>query len=148
MNGDSDKDVSIGELARAGVANGKPARRTRWWAKAGTDRRLGLWSRLVDTDSGNHALALIDQAVVSGTSFLTTILIGRWCGASELGIYSLGFSLLVSWGCVHQSLIALPYTIYRHRTVRGTQAEYAGSALVQSGLLSTVAMVLLAIAAV
>src|SRR2546429_36531 len=102
MNGGSDKDVSIGEPARAGVANGKPARCTRWWAKTGTDRRLGSWSRFVDTDSGNNALALIDQAVVSGTSFLTTILIGRWCGASELGIYALGFSLLVSWGCVQQ----------------------------------------------
>src|SRR5216683_1647767 len=147
MNGGSEKDVSIGELARAGVANGKQRRRTRWWAKTGTNRRPGSWSRFFDTDSGNHVLALIDQAVVSGTSFLTTILIGRWCGASELGVYALGFSLLVSWGCVHQSLIALPYTIYRHRTRRGTQEEYAGSALVHNGLLSALALVALAVGA-
>src|SRR5207245_2157268 len=89
-------------------------------------------------------LALIELGVVSGTSFLTTILIGRWCGASELGVYALGFSLLVSWGCVHQSLIALPYTIYRHRGLWGTQEEYAGSALVHNGLLSALALIVLA----
>src|SRR5207245_10919035 len=92
-------------------------------------------------------LALIELGVVSGTSFLTTILIGRWCGASELGVYALGFSLLVSWGCVHQSLIALPYTIYRHRGLWGTQEEYAGSALVHNGLLSALALVALAVGA-
>src|SRR5438132_4331641 len=143
MNGGSEKDVSIGELARAGVANGKQKRRTRWWTKTGTERRLGSWSRFFDTGSGNQALALIDQAVVSGTSFLTTILIGRWCGAGELGVYSLGFSLLVSWGSVQNSLISLPYTIYRLRSREGTQEECAGSALVHNGLLSAVALAVL-----
>src|SRR5947209_1727352 len=57
------------------------------------------------------ALAMLDQAAVSGTSFLTTVLIGRWCGAGELGAYSLGFSLLVAWAGAQESLIALPYTL-------------------------------------
>ena len=132
MNGGLENDVPIGEMARAGVADSKHGKRTppvaarppdRAATGDGADRQPGSWSRFFATDSGNHALALMDHAVVSGTSFLTTILIGRWCGASELGVYSLGFSLLVSWGCVHQSLIALPYTIYRHRTRWGTQEE-------------------------
>jgi O-antigen/teichoic acid export membrane protein len=93
-------------------------------------------------------MALIDQTVVSGTSFLTTILIGRWCGVDELGIYSLGLSMLVSWACVQESLIALPYTIYWHRSVQETRSEYAGSVLIHQGLLSALAVVVLAVAAV
>jgi O-antigen/teichoic acid export membrane protein len=147
MDGGAEKDVSIGELARAGAANGRQEKRTRWWGKTGTGRRLELWSRLFDSDSVSHALALLDQAVVSGTSFVTTVLIGRWCGASELGVYALGFSVLVSWGVVHQSLIALPYTIYRHRSGWGTPEEYAGSALVHNGLMSAIAVVALAVGA-
>src|SRR5438128_4628311 len=139
MEGGMERAVPIGEIALAGAADGKQAPVAGWWAKAGAG--LG-------TDSGKHTLALIDQAVVSGTSFLTTILIGRWCGAGELGVYSLGFSLLVSWGCAQQSLIALPYTIYRHRSRWGTQEEYAGSALVHNGLLSALALVALAAAGV
>jgi O-antigen/teichoic acid export membrane protein len=105
------------------------------------------WARLLRLAAGKHSLALIDQAVVSGTSFLTTILIARWCGAEELGVYALGASLLVSWACVQESLVALPYTIYRHRPLLGTQAEYAGSALMHQGMLSALALVLLVAAA-
>ena len=34
---------------------------------------------------GGNALALADQTVVSLASFLTTIIIGRFCGTEELG---------------------------------------------------------------
>src|SRR5205823_14271948 len=93
-------------------------------------------ARLFRGVSGKDILAVLDQAVVSGTSFLTTILLWRWCGAGELGVYSLGFTLLVTWGCVQESLIALPYTIYRNRPLKGTSAEYAGRVLIHQGLLS------------
>ncbi len=113
-------------------------------AEAGT-----LGQRLWRAATSKDALAVIDQAVVSGTSFVTTILVGRWCGVDELGVYSLGFTLLVAWATIQESLIALPYTIYRHRLQRETQAEYAGSALVLNGLLSALAVaVLAAVAAV
>ena len=41
-------------------------------------------ARLRSALFGKDFLAVLDQAVVSGTSFLTTILIWRWCGAGEL----------------------------------------------------------------
>src|SRR5581483_6028917 len=117
----SENQVPIGEMARTRGGDSKSGRRTPLGPTAvavrseacvpsghGAGRQRWSWSRFLEGDSGKHALALMDQAVVSGTSFLTTVLIGRWCGASELGVYALGFSLLVSWGCVHQSLIALP----------------------------------------
>ncbi|HLJ91860.1 MAG TPA: MATE family efflux transporter [Gemmataceae bacterium] len=155
MNGGSEKEGSIGEMAIAHGVNGQQERCTLPLAVTRTADlpsasrpTEGSWSRLFASDSAKHALALMDQAVVSGTSFLTTIFVGRSCAASELGIYALGFSLLVSWGCVHQSLIALPYTIYRHRSRSGTEEEYAGSALIHNGLLSALAVVALVIGAV
>src|SRR5262249_3510655 len=109
--------------------------------------KVRLGTRILATVSGKDTLALVDQAVVSGTSFLTTVMIGRWGGAEELGVYSLGLSLLVSGLCVQESLIALPYTICRHRALQGTPAEYAGSVLVHQGLLSALALIVLAAAA-
>jgi O-antigen/teichoic acid export membrane protein len=96
---------------------------------------------------GTHALALADQAVVSGTSFITTIVIGRWCLPSELGVYSLGISLLVSWLAIQESLISLPYVIYRQRPLQGTPPEHAGSSLAHNGLLSVLAIAVLMVTA-
>jgi hypothetical protein len=76
-------------------------------------------------------LVSADQAVVSGASFLTTI--GRFAFPSELGLYSLAASLLISLFCIQESLITLPYTVQRHRPI-GTPAEYAGSSLALSVL--------------
>jgi O-antigen/teichoic acid export membrane protein len=114
---------------------------------AGPGRPDGVWAWLGGLARRKNTLALADQAVVSGSNFLTTVLIGRWCGAEELGVYSLGFSLLVSWACVQESLIALPYTIYRHRSPEGTEAEFAGSVLVHQGMLSLLSLLVLAAAA-
>ena len=110
-------------------------------------REAAPWARLLRTGSGKNALAVLDQAVISGASFGTTVLIGRWSGAAELGVFTLGFSLLVIWASIQEALIALPYTIVRHRPARGTEAEFAGSALLQQGLLSLLSLVLLAGAA-
>src|SRR5947209_4562429 len=146
MDGSLVQDTSPGEPAAAGAPAPLPApgRPGGGPTDGGDPRGGGLWGRVLRGLSGKDSLAVLDQAVVSGTSFLTTILIGRWCGADELGIYSLGFTLLVTWGCVQESLVALPYTIRRHRLLRETQAEYAGSVLVHQGLLSALALVTLA----
>src|SRR4051794_14737588 len=106
--------------------------------------RLGAWASHLRSASGKDVLAVLDQAVVSGTSFLTTILLWRYCGPGELGVYSLGFTLLVTWGCVQESLIATPYTIFRLRPLKGTPAEYAGAVLIHQMMLSAVALLSLA----
>ena len=84
----------------------------------------------------------MDQAVVSGTSFLTTVIIGRWTDASQLGIYAIGISVLASSYTIQGSLITLPYSIQRHRPL-GTPAEHAGSSLAHSGLLSAAVTIVL-----
>jgi O-antigen/teichoic acid export membrane protein len=86
------------------------------------------------------SLAIADQAVVSGTNFATSILLG-WSGKTELGIYYLALSMLVFFRGIQEQLITAPYVVYAQRR-SGTEAEiYAGSALVHHlalGALSTV----------
>jgi O-antigen/teichoic acid export membrane protein len=60
-------------------------------------------------------LALLDQVLVSGPRFIATLLIGRYCGAEELGLYSLVFSALIMLIVVQESLVTTPYTMLYHR---------------------------------
>src|SRR5262245_31682756 len=81
-----------------------------------------------------HGLALADQAVVSGASFRTLLLVSRWTNPAQLGLYSIGLSVLISTLAVQYALVSLPYTIQRHRPL-GTPAEQAGMSLTQSVIL-------------
>jgi O-antigen/teichoic acid export membrane protein len=81
--------------------------------------------------SRDHILSLADQAIVSGTGFFTTFLIARWGGSSQLGIYSLALSVLLSVVGFQESLILQPYLIQRHYP-EGTNAERAGASLTLS----------------
>jgi len=79
----------------------------------------------------------VDQAVISAASFLTTVMIGRFSDASELGLYSIGFSLLTVGVCVQEALILTPYMVQRHHAASDA-ADGAAAALAQSGALSAV----------
>ena len=103
---------------------------------------LGRWLPVAST----RGLALADQAVVSGTSFLTTVMIARWAYPKELGIYAMAISLLISWVAVQETLILLPYTVHRH-SPEALPTEQAGSYLALSGLFSILAMVMFSLIA-
>src|SRR3954463_3310893 len=70
--------------------------------------------------------ALVDQGLVSGTRFLTTIIIGRYCGAGDLGTYSLAFSVLVLGGCFQEAIVTTPYAVLGQRLRRRSRTTYAG----------------------
>jgi O-antigen/teichoic acid export membrane protein len=86
-----------------------------------------------------------DQAIVSGTSFLTTLMIARYSDAGQLGIYAVGMSLLLSLVAFQDSLILEPYTIQRHS---GQEKEHTGASLTLSVLFSVVSILILAVVAV
>jgi O-antigen/teichoic acid export membrane protein len=88
--------------------------------------------------------ALLAQAIVSGSNFLTTVMIGRYCGMHELGIYSLAFAMLVAAAVIHESLLWSPYTVYSRRLRPEERSAYAGSVLVLQVLFSGIGMLLLA----
>lgn len=82
--------------------------------------------------------------IISGANFITTILVGRCGGAEELANYVLGFTLIILIIAVLETLIAMPYTIYAGRLEGGRRAGYRGAVLLQCGLLSVLAVLVLA----
>jgi len=102
--------------------------------------RVGI-ARRISPSARRTVLGLGDQAIVSGSRFLLTVLMGRLCGAEELGFYGLAFTVIVLFACAQEALITLPYTA-RQRRRHGRRAEfYAGSVLLQSLTLSLTAAV-------
>ncbi len=93
-------------------------------------------------------LGLIDQAVVSGTRFLTTVAVGRVCGADELGTYTLAFSLLLASVNAQDAFAMGPFVVYGSRQEGPRKSAYSGSVLAQAVLLGLLAILALAGAAV
>jgi O-antigen/teichoic acid export membrane protein len=122
----------IGAAPRFVGAAGRPVRKLNWQAL-----RLA---------SSKQVLAWADQTIVSATSFLALVLIGRWTGPAELGAYAIGCSVLAMLLATQDSLITRPYTIRLHKPL-GTPAQHASSTLALSLLLAAAGMLVLAAAA-
>ena len=75
-------------------------------------------------------LSLADQAVASATNFLTGVIIARTCSKEELGLYMLGFSLILLMTDFQTSLITTPYMVYAPRLKGRAHALYTGSTLI------------------
>jgi O-antigen/teichoic acid export membrane protein len=112
--------MSIGsEIARESTAGGLMDRLARGWK--------GIWS------SGflkKSSLSVIDQGVVSGTSFATSVLLGRFATQEDLGVYYLALSVVYFARGVQEQLVSAPYMIYCGRKEGRELAEYAGSSLI------------------
>ncbi len=92
-------------------------------------------------------MAIADQALVSGTRFLTSILIGRMCGQEELGVYALTFAAYLLFACAQESLITSPYTVFCTRLQSDARRKLAGSVLLHSLCLSLSAALMLSLGA-
>lgn len=84
-------------------------------------------------------LSIIDQAIVSGANFLTMAIIARACSPDEVGLYALGWTVVMFMVAAQANLISIPYTMYFHRRDGASLAEYGGSAIVHQLVLSVVA---------
>ncbi|MCD7058916.1 lipopolysaccharide biosynthesis protein [Pelagibacterium xiamenense] len=83
-------------------------------------------------------VSVLDQAVISGVNFVTTVFIGRWMGASDLGIYILIFTVLTFLIAAAESLIAAPMTSLIHKYADAHRRAYLGSVLIHHALLVAV----------
>jgi O-antigen/teichoic acid export membrane protein len=93
----------------------------------------------------NGVLSIIDQTIISATSFLTTIMIGRACGAEELGIYSLAFTIVVLAANLQTAVFTTPYTIFSTRLSHQERRIYAGNVLMHCLFLMALAAILLVV---
>lgn len=93
-------------------------------------------------------LTLTDQAIVSATSFLTSLIIGRFCGKEELGLYGLALAMLLIANEVQTALVSTPHMVNTPRLAGERLRRFHGSTLLhQFGLALAFTAVLLLIAA-
>jgi O-antigen/teichoic acid export membrane protein len=90
---------------------------------------------------------VIDQAIVSGTSFCVSIMIGRRCSKEELGLYVLGMSIVLFVTGLQNSFITMPYIVYSPRADGKVDSQYAGSTLIHEAGLSILAIITMLIIA-
>lgn len=93
-------------------------------------------------------LALVDQAVVSGTNFLTSLAIARFCGKAELGIYLLAWTVTSLVNEVLNAVVATPYYVICPTLNRDQQDRYRGSMILHQLALSLICALCLTVAAV
>ncbi len=87
--------------------------------------------------------SLFDQALVSGTSFVTTVCIGRMCSKEELGVYYLGLSIFYFVRGIQSEAISAPYLVYCNRRHDTELATYSGSSLTHQVVLSAITLAFL-----
>lgn len=104
-------------------------------------QRAGQWLRSPTIRKGG--LSVIDQAVVSGTSFLSSVLVGRMCSKEDLGVYALGLSVLLLARGIQGETVSAPYMVYCHRRRDRDLASYTGSTLVHQAIVTLLTMVAL-----
>src|SRR4051794_4534642 len=88
-------------------------------------RALAVMHRFPLASKG--VLAIFDQAIYSGTSFLTAVLVGRTTSPDQLGQYYLVLSIVLVIAGVVEQLVAAPYIVYSKRRQGRELSEYAGS---------------------
>jgi O-antigen/teichoic acid export membrane protein len=93
-------------------------------------------------------LSVLDQGVVSGTNFATSVLLGRMVSQEELGIYFLALSVFYFARGIQEQIVSAPYMIYCGRKQGPELAQYAGSTLLHQCvvMLATAVALLLALA--
>ena len=87
------------------------------------------------------SVAVIDQFLVSGTNFLTVVVVGRVCGPTALGTYSLAATVLLLLAALAEALITGPYAIHLPRMLTRS-SEYTGSLVAHACLLGGISTVL------
>jgi len=85
-------------------------------------------------------LSIFDQAIYSGTSFVTAVIVGRSLSTSDLGVYYLTLTIVMVLFGIQDNLVAGPYAIYSARR-RGRELEgYTGSMWAHHAGLTLLAM--------
>ena len=88
-----------------------------------------IWAKCTHPAAGRSFALMVDQGIASGTNFLTTLVIGRACLPEELGMYVLGFSLMVMSLRIPKALIWTPYVSFTPSMTDEERRQYSGSAL-------------------
>lgn len=93
-------------------------------------------------------VTLLDQSVVSGTKFLTGVIIGRAVVKEDFGLFVLALSIFIFFTNVQIALITTPYTLLSPQLDKVDRTRYSGSCLVSQIGLSLGSLFLLILASI
>ena len=91
-------------------------------------------------------VTVTDQGVVSVTNFASSVIVGRACSKGELGLYMLGFSIVLFATNMQTALISSAHIIYSPRMHGRDRKQYTGSTFIHQVTYAAVAVVGLAVA--
>lgn len=94
------------------------------------------------------ALTIADQGIVSAANFAATIIVGRFCSKEELGIYALGFTLVLLAQNTQQSLVTSAYMVFSPKMDREERHAYTGSMVMHHALIAGICLVAFSCAAI
>lgn len=90
---------------------------------------------LFGTTARQGYFAAVDQALISLTNFLATVIVARYATPTDLGVYAVGFSALTFVRNTIEGLIIQPLNVYGAGMAEEEFAGYASStAVIQLGL--------------
>jgi O-antigen/teichoic acid export membrane protein len=92
-------------------------------------------------------LAVLDQALISGSNFLLGILLARWLLPAEYGAYALAFAIFLLLSFVSQSLLFEPMAVFSGSAYRKSMRGYFRSVLWLHLAMTVITFVLLGTAA-
>jgi O-antigen/teichoic acid export membrane protein len=98
-----------------------------------------LWPALRQLLFGKAMLTVAGQGIVSAANFATSIMIGR-SSKEELGLYVLGFSIVLFAVNSQNALITSAYMVYSPRMEGEALAQYTGSSLIHQLTLALIIM--------
>lgn len=91
-------------------------------------------------------LSVVDQCLFSGTNFVSAVLVGRFAGAEELGVYALCFSLVMLAIGVQRALLVSPFVVVSSK-LDGKQLPAMRGSMLAATLLLCLALCMLAASA-
>jgi hypothetical protein len=74
-------------------------------------------------------LAVLDQALISGSNFMISILLARWLTADQYGAYAVTFGIYIMLSLVYQSLVLEPMGVFGGSVFRSNLRGYLKSLL-------------------
>lgn len=86
-------------------------------------------------------LALADQAFVSLNSFVTMMVVTKFCSTGDLNVYVLAWSILCFFRVIQERMLAAPYVVFAHQIDRENSA-FLGSSLIQQAWFSIVSSII------
>jgi hypothetical protein len=103
---------------------------------ASSPQRLHSLARLFSGRAAREGyLAAVDQAIISLSNFLATVLLARNATPTELGVYGVGFIALRLVRSVQEGLVIQPMNVLGPEMAPASFRRYATStSLIQTGL--------------